>query len=280
MGVISVIGPKGGIGKTTISINTASALTSILEPKSPKNRVCLIDLDLRLPTIASLLDCYPPKTFYDLFETETVPNFVKTNIMENFHKKIEDFDPNFIAISVVENTYPIARRIIRSLPEKMKKIPIVWGGVFASFASQIILNDNVGDYVCRGEGEDAMIEFCNRLCEGKPTHNVQNFFVKKNGNIFKNKMGPLANLESAPFPDYSLFADHAIYRPMQGKPRRTIGLETQRGCTFTCTYCNSPSQVTMHRDEIGQMFARKKSIKKVRDELDFLHKKFICLKEK
>ena len=49
----------------------------------------------------------------------------KTNIIDNFQKKIEEFDPNLIAISVVENTYPIARRIIQSLPEKMKKIPMV-----------------------------------------------------------------------------------------------------------------------------------------------------------
>ena len=74
-------------------------------------------------------------------------------------------------------------------------------------------------------------------------------------------MGPLADLENAPLPDYSLFEEHAIYRAMQGKIRRTIGIETQRGCTFTCTYCNSPSQVTLHKSEVGQMFARKKSIK-------------------
>ena len=197
-----------------------------------------------------------------------------TGILEDFHKKVEDFDPDIISVSVVENTYPIARTMIKSLPQDMKKIPIIWGGVFATFAPQIILKDDIGDYVCRGEGDDAIVELCKRIFEKKSTHNVQNFFVKKDGNIFKNKMGPLANLESAPFPDYSLFADHAIYRPMQGKPRRTIGLETQRGCTFTCTYCNSPSQVTMHKHEIGKMFARKKSIKRVRDELDFLHKQF------
>ena len=92
--------------------------------------------------------------------------------------------------------------------------------------------------------------------------------------IIKNKMGRLADLETAPFPDYSLFEEHAIYRAMQGKIRRTIGLETQRGCTYTCAYCNSPSQVKLHKSEIGQMFARKKSIKRVRDELEFLHKKF------
>lgn len=69
MAIISIIGPKGGIGKTTLSINTAAALAGAVKPDGAKNRVCLIDLDLRLPTIASILDSHPRKTFYDLFET-------------------------------------------------------------------------------------------------------------------------------------------------------------------------------------------------------------------
>ncbi len=208
------------------------------------------------------------------YEWKEKGQIFKTNIVDNFQKRIEEFDPNLIAISVVENTYSIARRIIRSLSKKMKKIPIVWGGVFATFAPQLILNDNVGDYVCRGEGEDAMIEFCNKLCEGKPTHNVQNFWVRYNGNIIKNKIGSLVDLESLPIPDYSVFPENATYRPMQGKIRRTIGLETQRGCAYTCTFCNSPAKVMLHKSDTGQMFARKRSIKKVNEEIDFLHKKY------
>ena len=178
-------------------------------------------------------------------------NIYKTDVIKDFHKKIEEFGPNLIAMSVVENTYPTARTMIRSLKEGMKKIPVMWGGVFATFATKIILNDNIGDYVCRGEGDDAVLELCNRLYEGKPSHDVQNFWVKKDGKIYKNKMGPLADLENSPLPDYNLFANHAIYRAMQGKVRRTIGLETQRGCPYTCTYCNSPSQVNIHKKEIG-----------------------------
>ncbi len=69
MGIVSVIGPKGGIGKTTLSINTTAALTRALKHKSAAGDVCLIDLDLRLPTISSLLDSHPRKTFFDLFNT-------------------------------------------------------------------------------------------------------------------------------------------------------------------------------------------------------------------
>lgn len=68
MSIISIIGPKGGIGKTTLSLNTAAALTRAIPSTGTDNRVCLVDLDLRLPTISSLLDSHPSKTFYDLFE--------------------------------------------------------------------------------------------------------------------------------------------------------------------------------------------------------------------
>jgi cellulose biosynthesis protein BcsQ len=69
MPVISIIGPKGGIGKTTLSINTTAALTRMLGDSLNHNSVCLFDLDLRLPTISSILESHPKKTFYDLFET-------------------------------------------------------------------------------------------------------------------------------------------------------------------------------------------------------------------
>jgi cellulose biosynthesis protein BcsQ len=69
MPVISIIGPKGGIGKTTLSINTAAAITRMLGDSLNHNSVCLFDLDLRLPTISSILESHPRKTFYDLFET-------------------------------------------------------------------------------------------------------------------------------------------------------------------------------------------------------------------
>ena len=69
MPVISIIGPKGGIGKTTLSINTTAALTRMLGDSLTHNSVCLFDLDLRLPTISSILESHPKKTFYDLFET-------------------------------------------------------------------------------------------------------------------------------------------------------------------------------------------------------------------
>ena len=69
MAIISIIGPKGGIGKTTLSTNIAAALTNAIGQKGNARGVCLVDLDLRLPTVSSILDSHPKLTFFDLFST-------------------------------------------------------------------------------------------------------------------------------------------------------------------------------------------------------------------
>ncbi len=114
MAVISVIGPKGGIGKTTLSINAASALTKALDSNLNANQVCLVDLDLRLPTISSLLDSHPPKTFFDLFETlenktyqiDTLRNFyqIVTWFQAYLNKDIKETDKNLAkSFSIFKN---------------------------------------------------------------------------------------------------------------------------------------------------------------------------------
>ncbi len=93
MSIISVVGPKGGIGKTTISINTTAALTRALGAGKDTNRICLVDLDLRLPTITSLLDSHPAKTFYDLFEC--LGNKVyQVDFLRTFYQLVTWFESN------------------------------------------------------------------------------------------------------------------------------------------------------------------------------------------
>jgi cellulose biosynthesis protein BcsQ len=90
MSIISIIGPKGGIGKTTLSINTAASLAGQGKVKGSKSRVCLVDLDLRLPTIASILDSHPRKTFYDLFET-LANKTLQADTLQTLYRVISSF---------------------------------------------------------------------------------------------------------------------------------------------------------------------------------------------
>jgi flagellar biosynthesis protein FlhG len=61
MRIISVTGGKGGIGKTTISVNLAIAFSKM------KKKVLLFDADLGLANVDLMLGLTPEKTIFDVF---------------------------------------------------------------------------------------------------------------------------------------------------------------------------------------------------------------------
>ena len=183
----------------------------------------------------------------------------KNGIVKDFKKKIATFQPDLILVSVLESTYYLAINLLKSIPEKNRKFKTLFGGVFATYAADKIIKNDLVDYVCRGEGEGAVVE---------------NLTIKGEGNIYRNGMRPPIDIDTVPIPDWDLFEEGSLYRPMQGKIWRAVGFETQRGCPYTCTFCNSPSNNVEYKAETGGRFHRKKSIERMRKELDFLVKKY------
>ena len=198
----------------------------------------------------------------------------KTGIVEAFKKKVVTFKPDLILVSVLESTYYLALDLLKAIPEKDRTYKTFFGGVFATYAANKIIQNDLVDYVCRGEGEGAVVEMANALCTGGRIDQIKNCIVKGDGNIFKNNMRPPIDIDSVPIPDWDLFEPGSLYRPMQGKIWRAVGFETQRGCPYTCTFCNSPSNNVEYKAETGGKFHRKKSIKRMKKELDFLVKKY------
>ena len=64
--VLTVYSPKGGVGKTTVAVNTAATLASEL-----RRRVCLIDLNLYAGDVAVFLGLVPRRTISDLASEQT-----------------------------------------------------------------------------------------------------------------------------------------------------------------------------------------------------------------
>jgi flagellar biosynthesis protein FlhG len=62
--IISVTGGKGGIGKTTLSVNLAVAFAKL------KKKVLLFDADLGLANVDVMLGLHPLKTLHDVFSGE------------------------------------------------------------------------------------------------------------------------------------------------------------------------------------------------------------------
>ena len=198
----------------------------------------------------------------------------KWGIVEDFNKKIDEFQPDLVLCSVLESTYYLAMMLLESVPKNKRKFKTLFGGVFATYASEKIIKSHLVDYICRGEGEEAIQEFCKKLCNGERIDNIRNFTLKGEGQIFRNPLRPAVDIETVPIPDWDLFEQGSLYRPMQGKIWRAVGLETQRGCPYTCAYCNSPANNLIYKNEVSKIFYRKKSIKRLKQELDFLVKKY------
>ena len=176
--------------------------------------------------------------------------------------KVEDFSPDLIALSTTEDMFHLGIRLINCV--KNLKILTIAGGVFPTFAPELVLKYDAIDIVCKGEGEDALVELCNRLENNKSYEDINNLWVKtKNG--IKSNPTKMIDMDNNPLIDMSLFEEARFYRPMGGKVYRMFPVEIFRGCPYTCTYCNSPWQTELYKKEAKTKFLRRKS---------FIYKKF------
>lgn len=190
-----------------------------------------------------------------------------SNVFDDFLKQVESYSPDLIALSATEDMFELGLQLLNKV--KHHKILTIAGGVFPTFAPKLVLSFDAIDIVCKGEGEDALVELCKRLEAGKSFDDIKNLWIKKsNGEIKINPTG-MIDMDANPLIDMSLFEEARFYRPMGGKVYRMFPVETHRGCPYKCTFCNSPSQMKMYKEETGSSYLRRKSFENMRKELLF-----------
>jgi radical SAM superfamily enzyme YgiQ (UPF0313 family) len=189
-----------------------------------------------------------------------------TNVFQDFRDKTLGFGPDLIAVSVTEDLFPVARMLLAAVADL--GIPTIMGGVFATFAPEKCLALDGVDMVCVGEGENPMIELCERMERGRSVLDIPGLWVNTADGVRRNPLGPAVDMDRNPLLDLSLFEDSRLYRPMQGRVWRMLPVETHRGCPYQCTYCNSPSQQRLYRESKSH-FYRKKSFESIHRELTY-----------
>jgi radical SAM superfamily enzyme YgiQ (UPF0313 family) len=200
-------------------------------------------------------------------------HFKKTtrSAVNDFRIAAEDFKPDIIAVSCTETTFLRGMKIIGETRDL--GIKNIFGGVFPTFAPELVMNYEDVDMLCVGEGENAMIDLCNCLSNKEDYSSVTNLWMKKkDGTIIKNSMSRPVDIDKLPsITDVGLFGEERFYRPMGGKIRRLLPVETHRGCPYTCAFCNSPGQNRLYGDGDflkGMSFFRKKSMDLVATEIE------------
>ena len=196
-----------------------------------------------------------------------------TSWREDIVHQANQFSPDLIAISSTEDMWELGIRLLSELEDYLghNKTPVIAGGVFPTFAPQLVIEHSLVDMVCIGEGENTLIDLCDRISRGESYDDVTNLWVKgKDGAIRKNPISRPVDINQNPIIDLSLFDEDRLYRPMAGRIYKMFPIETHRGCPFTCTFCNSPNQMQMYDKQAGGGFFRKKNMTIVHNELKFL----------
>jgi anaerobic magnesium-protoporphyrin IX monomethyl ester cyclase len=195
----------------------------------------------------------------------------ETYWLDDIRKKVDDFQPDLIAISSTEDMWELGVMLLEGIKEyKTKyKVPVIAGGVFPTFAPHIAIQNNLVDMVCVGEGENALIELCNRVGRRENYSDVTNLWVKKDGTLIKNSITSPVDINNSPMIDVSLFEEKRLYRPMAGKWYKMLPVETMRGCPYKCAYCNSPNQMDLYKTEAKGGFFRNKDSNLIYREIKY-----------
>ncbi len=164
---------------------------------------------------------------------------LKTHLME--------FDPDVVCVSCYSHTYTEALEILRLAKSINLDIVTVIGGVHVTSYPEKTMENDVVDFLFRGEAEISFPIFLEELCKEKPEWSgVKGLMYREgNGDCTKNDMDREDCLDKIKIPDYEAIDLDAYiqkgYRLNSPRGTRNAPVWVTRGCPYRCQYCSAPT---------------------------------------
>jgi anaerobic magnesium-protoporphyrin IX monomethyl ester cyclase len=173
---------------------------------------------------------------------------------EEFEARLLEERPDLLCYSCTTFAFKLASRLVQVAKRVLPEVPNLVGGLHPTMAPEEVIQTPGFDMLCRGEGEEAILEVCNHLADGTDYSEVQNLWVRKGDTIVRNAVRPVnQNLDAYPFPDRELFDYPTLHHERKGWGTFMM----TRGCAYGCTYCANRSLMHLYR---GQNYVRFRSI--------------------
>ncbi len=152
----------------------------------------------------------------------------------DFHNELKRLRPEAIGFSVYEENFRRVRVWARMAKSLDPGITVVLGGPQVTFMpAEGLAQMAEVDVLCRGEGEEVMLNIARALDHGKPLTDVAGICCRVNGSLVETGECPgLEELDNLPSP----YLDDTI--DFRGKSR--VILLSSRGCASSCTFCYTP----------------------------------------
>jgi len=180
---------------------------------------------------------------------------------------IKRFKPeNYLFVGITMLTGDMIRNSLsfaRLIKNFNKEIPIVIGGVHPTLLTEESLQNELIDFVIKGEGEKAVQELAACLSNKTDISGIKNLAYKdSNGNVIVNPEREFIDMETEldfdlPYELLSFYSKSS----MTG-----VAVHTSRGCPYRCGFCYN---VVVHDRKY-----RYKSSERVLEEIEYLYNKY------
>lgn len=204
---------------------------------------------LALTELISYLESYDYK-FYLFLENEEV----------NLENSIKTVMPDLFLLPADIGGHQWAHKMSRWLKNKFK-LPIITGGTYPTFYTDILLEDSNFDYIVVGEAENSMLALLQCIENNSDTSDISGVWQRKGDKIYKNGYGrALINLDDIPIPKRDIYYKYPFIRDFKLKR-----FSTGRGCFNKCSYCFNTNLREKYPAEIP--YVRRKSVNRVIEEI-------------
>jgi len=219
-------------------------------------------------------------------KTGNVNKRIRTQLLEICN------DSDIICISLMTKDFKRSVGLTNFLKKHFKNKPVAWGGIHPTLCPEESIK--YADIVCRGDGEEFLVELVDRLEKGNDITSTAGGWFRKGSKVIKNEVRSISqNLDEYPIPDYDhkdkwLVEDGDLI-PMthehqkeefknkflmlkDGKPSYCYVTQASRGCPHRCSYCSNAMFLEIFKGK-GKVL-RRKSVDYVIKEINQVRKMF------
>ena len=210
-----------------------------------------------------------PIDLSSLYESHT-----QEEINEMLRQELQAFSPDLVAISIVEQNYRYADRLLKVVKSFDRHIPVIAGGTTPTVAPQMVIENPRIDYACQGEGEETMVEVCGLMQRDRAIEPVHNIWSKQKGKVWNQPLRPLVDLDTLPIQNLDMWDARHHLKPYVGGLWRAGYFELSRGCPNNCSYCLHATCRRIYEGCAQKYYYRQKKIENLIREVKALNEKY------
>ncbi|MEW6552961.1 MAG: radical SAM protein [Actinomycetota bacterium] len=154
---------------------------------------------------------------------------------DEFQGALRAYHPDLAGFVTMTREYPQVKEYVLWTKDALD-VPVISGSYHPTTLPEEVIATEGIDMLCRGEGEEALLELVRRMDAGEDYTGTESIWVKEGGSIHRNAVRPLIeDIDVLPLPDFSIFD----FTKLLSTRINTGVVILSRGCPYSCTYCSN-----------------------------------------